>query len=203
VYASVGVPHCPSCGNPIKRQSSEAIVQAILGGELSKTDDRVMILAPIVRGRKGAYRKELEKLSQDGYFRVGSTASFFPLDDPPQLDKRKNHTIEVGGGPSAGEAGNRFAPGTIDRGRAEAGAGLVTVAVVVARILRSRKLACPDCGISVPQLEPRSFRFNSPYGACPGAWPRFEVRFRSRRWSQTGRARFSTADWGRDRLLQF
>jgi len=68
VYASVGVPHCPSCGNPIKRQSSEAIVQAILGGELSKTDDRVMILAPIVRGRKGAYRKELEKLSRTDMF---------------------------------------------------------------------------------------------------------------------------------------
>jgi len=62
VYASVGVPHCPNCGKPIKRQSSEAIVQAILAGDLSKADDRVMILAPIVRGRKGAYRKELEKL---------------------------------------------------------------------------------------------------------------------------------------------
>src|SRR5256886_14646802 len=71
VYASVGVPHCPNCGKPVTRQSSEAIVQAILSGELSKADDRVMILAPIVRGRKGAYRKELEKLAQDGYVRAG------------------------------------------------------------------------------------------------------------------------------------
>src|SRR5207248_11223453 len=95
VYASVGVPHCPSCGKPIKRQSSEAIVQAILGGELSKADDRVMILAPIVRGRKGAYRKELEKLSQDGYVRARINGELIPLDDIPALDKRKNHTLEI------------------------------------------------------------------------------------------------------------
>src|SRR6184192_472887 len=89
VYASVGVPHCPNCGKPIKRQSSEAIVQAILGGELSKADDRVMILAPIVRGRKGAYRKELEKLAQDGYVRARINGELYPLDDFPALDKRK------------------------------------------------------------------------------------------------------------------
>src|SRR6516165_4552983 len=95
VYSSVGVPHCPNCGNPITRQSSEQIVQAILQGELSKPDDRVMILAPIVRGRKGAYRKELEKLAQDGFVRVRINGELLPLDEIPVLDKRKNHTIEV------------------------------------------------------------------------------------------------------------
>src|SRR5208282_6800218 len=70
LYSSVGVPHCPKCGKPIARQSREQIVQAILNGELRQTDDRIMILAPIVRGRKGAYRKELEKLAEDGYVRV-------------------------------------------------------------------------------------------------------------------------------------
>jgi len=95
VYASVGVPHCPNCGNPITRQSSEAIVQSILQGELAQPDDRVMILAPIVRGRKGAYRKELEKLGQDGYVRVRINGELYPMDDLPALDKRKNHTIEV------------------------------------------------------------------------------------------------------------
>src|SRR5499433_1663462 len=95
VYASVGVPHCPHCGKPITRQSSEAIVQAILQGELAKPDDRVMILAPIVRGRKGAYRKEMEKLAQDGYVRVRVNGELYPMDDLPALDKRKNHTIEV------------------------------------------------------------------------------------------------------------
>jgi excinuclease ABC subunit A len=168
IYASVGVPHCPNCGLPITRQSSEQIVQAILHGELCKSDDRIMILAPIVRGRKGAYRKELEKFAQDGYVRVRINGELFPLDDLPVIDKRKNHTIEI----------------VIDRLLVKQGiatrleqsiatalklaGGLVTVAVVGGKEhVFSEKLACPDCGISVPQLEPRSFSFNSPYGACP------------------------------------
>jgi excinuclease ABC subunit A len=168
IYSSVGVPHCPNCGKPITRQSSEQIVQAILHGELCKPDDRIMILAPIVRGRKGAYRKELEKLSQDGFVRVRINGELYPLDEPPPLDKRKNHTIEI----------------VIDRLLVKQGVasrleqsiatalklahGLVTVAVVGGEEhVFSEKLACPDCGLSVPQLEPRSFSFNSPYGACP------------------------------------
>jgi excinuclease ABC subunit A len=168
IYSSVGVPHCPNCGKAITRQSSEQIVQAILNGELCKSDDRIMILAPIVRGRKGAYRKELEKLAQDGFVRVRINAELHPLDAPPLLDKRKNHTIEV----------------VIDRLLVKQGigarleqsiatalklaAGLVTVSIVGGKdYVFSEKLACPDCGISVPQLEPRSFSFNSPYGACP------------------------------------
>jgi excinuclease ABC subunit A len=168
VYSSVGVPHCPNCGNRITRQSSEQIVQAILQGELCKPDERIMILAPVVRGRKGAYRKELEKLAQDGFVRVRINGELVPLDEIPVLDKRKNHTIEV----------------VIDRLLVKQGIaarleqsistalklaqGLVTVAVVGGtEHVFSEKLACPDCGLSVPQLEPRSFSFNSPYGACP------------------------------------
>ena len=168
VYSSIGIPHCPNCGKPITRQSSEQIVQAILHGELCKPDDRIMILAPIVRGRKGAYRKELEKLAQDGFVRVRINGELYPLDEPPPLDKRKNHTIEI----------------VIDRLLVKQGVasrleqsiatalklaqGLVTVAVVGGNEhVFSEKLACPDCGLSVPQLEPRSFSFNSPYGACP------------------------------------
>jgi excinuclease ABC subunit A len=168
VYSSVGVPHCPQCGKPITRQSSEQIVQAILNGDLCKPDDRIMILAPVVRGRKGIYRKELEKLAQDGYLRARIDGELYQLDAPPVLDKRKNHTIEV----------------VIDRLLVKPGiaarleqsiatalklaAGLVTVSIVGGKDhVFSEKLACPDCGISVPQLEPRSFSFNSPYGACP------------------------------------
>src|SRR5271165_6118866 len=168
IYSSVGVPHCPNCGKPITRQSSEQIVQAILHGELCKPDDRIMILAPVVRGRKGAYRKELEKLAQDGFVRVRINGELLPLDEIPVLDKRKNHTIEV----------------VIDRLLVKQGIasrleqsiltalklaqGLVTVAIVGGKEHTfSEKLACPDCGLSVPQLEPRSFSFNSPYGACP------------------------------------
>ena len=168
IYASVGTPHCPNCGKPITRQSAEQIVQAILHGELCQPDDRVMILAPIVRGRKGAYRKELEKFAQDGYVRVRINGELFPLDELPDIDKRKNHNIEI----------------VIDRLLVKPGiaarleqsittalklaSGLVTVVIVGGQEhVFSEKLACPDCGISVPQLEPRSFSFNSPYGACP------------------------------------
>jgi excinuclease ABC subunit A len=168
IYASVGTPHCPNCGKPITRQSSEQIVQSILHGEICQPDDRVMILAPIVRGRKGAYRKELEKFAQDGYVRVRINGELFPLDELPVIDKRKNHTIEI--------VIDRLLvkPGIatrLDQSIATAlklASGLVTVVVVGGKeYVFSEKLACPDCGISVPQLEPRSFSFNSPYGACP------------------------------------
>src|SRR5258708_17291699 len=143
------------------------MVQAILNGDLCKIDDRIMILAPIVRGRKGAYRKELEKLAQDGYVRVRIDGELCPLDAPPTLDKRKNHTIEV--------VIDRLLvkPGIASRleqsiaTALKLAAGLVTVTVVGGKDhVFSEKLACPDCGISVTQLEPRSFSFNSPYGAC-------------------------------------
>ena len=168
IYASVGVPHCPKCGKPIARQSSEQIVQAILNGELCQSEDRVMILAPIVRGRKGAYRKELEKLAQDGFVRVRIDGELYPLDAPPTLDKRKNHTIEVVIDRLLVKQG---IAGRLEQSIATAlklAGGLVTVAVVGGKEhVFSEKLACPDCGISVPVLEPRSFSFNSPYGACP------------------------------------
>ncbi len=169
IYSSIGVPHCPQCGKPIARQSSEQIVQSILNGDLAKTDDRIMILAPIVRGRKGAYRKELEKLAQDGYLRARINGELVQLDETPVLDKRKNHTIEV--------VVDRLLvkPGIAARleqsitTALKLAAGLVTVSIVGGKDhVFSEKLACPDCGISVPQLEPRSFSFNSPYGACPG-----------------------------------
>ena len=168
VYSSVGVPHCPNCGKPITRQSSEQIVQAILHGELCKPDDRIMILAPIVRGRKGAYRKELEKLAQDGFVRVRINGELLPLDQTPVLDKRKNHTIEVVVDRLLVKQG---IASRLEQSIATAlklAQGLVTVAIVGGKEHTfSEKLACPDCGLSVPQLEPRSFSFNSPYGACP------------------------------------
>jgi excinuclease ABC subunit A len=168
VYASVGVPHCPNCGKPITRQSSEQMVQAILGGEISKPDDRIMILAPIVRGRKGAYRKELEKFAQDGYVRVRINGELYPLDDFPALDKRKNHTIEIVVDRLLVKQGIAARLEQSISTALKLASGLVTVAIVGGKEHTfSEKLACPDCGISVPVLEPRSFSFNSPYGACP------------------------------------
>jgi excinuclease ABC subunit A len=131
-------------------------------------DDRVMIMAPIVRGRKGEFKKEMEKLVQHGFSRARVDGELVNLEDDLALDKRKNHTIEV--------VVDRLLvkPGIEHRlelsvGLAmKLGGGLVLVAVVNGdETLYSSRLACPDCGISVPQLEPRSFSFNSSYGACP------------------------------------
>ena len=165
VFSAIGTPHCPKCGQPITRQSTEQIVQAILA---LKPDDRIMVLAPVVRGRKGEYKKELDRYVKDGYVRARIDGELVNLDEPPPLDRRKNHTIEI----------------VVDRVLLKSGVaqrleqsietalrltgGLVTIAVVGGEEhVYSEKLACPDCGISVPQLEPRSFSFNSPYGACP------------------------------------
>ena len=165
IFSAIGVPHCPNCGKPITRQSTEQIVQSVLA---LKPDDRIMVLAPVVRGRKGEYKKELEKYGKEGYTRARVDGELVNLDEPIPLDRRKNHTIEI----------------VVDRLLLKNGiaqrleqsietalkltGGLVTIAVVGGEEHEySEKLACPDCGISVPQLEPRSFSFNSPYGACP------------------------------------
>src|SRR6202158_4869902 len=163
--SSIGVPHCPNCGKPIPRQSAEQIVQRVMS---LTPDDRVMIMAPIARGRKGEFKKEMEKLVQHGFSRARVDGELVNLEDDLSLDKRKNHTIEV--------VVDRLLvkPGIEHRlelsvGLAmKLGGGLVLVAVVNGdETLYSSRLACPDCGISVPQLEPRSFSFNSSYGACP------------------------------------
>jgi len=169
LFASIGVPHCPKCGRAISRQSADQIVQRVMA---LTPEDRVMVMAPIVRGRKGEFKKEMETLVKHGYTRARVDGELVSLDDDTvgaiSLDKRKNHTIEV----------------VIDRLPVKAGiehrlemsvglamklaGGLVQVAVVNGgETLYSEKLACPDCGINVPQLEPRSFSFNSLYGACP------------------------------------
>ena len=168
VYSSIGTPHCPNCGRSITRQSTEQIVQSVLNGELAHTGDRLMILAPIVRGRKGEYRQELEKLARAGFTRARIDGTLYPLDDPPRLDRRKNHTIEVVVDRLLVKSGiaTRLAQSLATA--LKLAEGLVTVSVVDRdEQTFSEKLACSECGISVPQLEPRSFSFNSPYGACP------------------------------------
>jgi excinuclease ABC subunit A len=165
LYASIGVPHCPKCGHPITRQSAEQIVQRVMA---LTPEDRVMVMAPIVRGRKGEFKKEMEKLVQHGFTRARVDGELLNLQDEIDLDKRKNHTIEV--------VIDRLLvkPGIEHRLEMSVGlamklaGGLVQVAVVGGEeTLYSSRLACPDCGINVPQLEPRSFSFNSAYGACP------------------------------------
>ena len=165
LYSSIGVPHCPSCGKPITRQSAEQIVQRVLS---LTPDDRVMIMAPIVRGRKGEFKKEMEKLVQHGFSRARGDGELVNLEDDLALDKRKNHTIEVVVDRLLVKPGIEHRLEQSVALAMKLGGGLVLVAVVNGdETLYSERLACPDCGISVPQLEPRSFSFNSSYGACP------------------------------------
>jgi excinuclease ABC subunit A len=165
LYSSIGQPHCPSCGKPISRQSREQIVQRIMA---LKPDERIMILAPIVRGRKGEFKKELEKLAHDGYLRARIDGQLHPLEEQIRLDKRKNHTIEVVVDRLPVKPGiEKRLEASLETAMKLAG-GIVLVAVVGGEErLYSQTLACLDCGTSLPALEPRSFSFNSPYGACP------------------------------------
>ena len=181
LYASVGTPHCPRCGRPISRQSAEQIVERILA--LSQ-GERVTIYAPVVRGRKGEFKDLLDKLDQQG-FRARVDGDMIDLAEPPALDKRKNHTIEaivdrilLKANPESAGTTNKTSP----EKRLEAAVskalqlanGLVLVALSGGgsgqkpeEQLFSSSMACPDCGLDVPKLEPRSFSFNSTFGACP------------------------------------
>ena len=164
LYSAIGVPHCPNCGIEISRQSTEQILQQIL---TLREGERIMILAPIVRGRKGEYKKEFEKLSRQGFLRARVDGTLRSLDEEIPLDRRKNHTIEVVVDRLPLKPGSEKRLEASIETAAKLAGGLVTVAVVNGEEkLYSQKLACPNCGASVPQLEPRSFSFNSPFGAC-------------------------------------
>ncbi|MBV9403830.1 MAG: excinuclease ABC subunit A, partial [Acidobacteriaceae bacterium] len=163
LYASVGVPHCPICGAEITRQSRAQILEQVFS---QYQGERIMILAPVARGRKGEYKKELEAISKAG-FRARIDGEIRTLDEPMKLDKRRNHTIEV--------IIDRLVVKPEIKQRVETSIetalkwadGLVVIAVIGgAETLYSEKLACPNDGTSIPELEPRSFSFNSPYGAC-------------------------------------
>jgi excinuclease ABC subunit A len=180
LYASVGQPHCPNCGLPITRQSADQIVERIVA---QAPGERITVYAPIVRGRKGEFREELEALDQQG-FRARIDGEMTELTEGMRLEKRKNHTVEaivdrIILKPIPGEPGPDGAS-RYDTKRLEASVskalqmanGLVLVGIQGSdreqtETLYSSSMACPDCGINVPRLEPRSFSFNSTYGACP------------------------------------
>jgi len=165
LYSSIGVPHCPNCGQAISRQSAEQIVQRV---RALQPDERVMVLAPIVRGRKGEFKKEMEKLVQQGFSRARVDGEIVSLEEDLRLDKRKNHTIEVVIDRLLVKPGFEQRLESSIATAMKLANGLVQVAVVGGEEqLYSARLACPDCGINVPVLEPRSFSFNSAYGACP------------------------------------
>ena len=163
LYASVGTPHCPRCGRPISRQSAEQIVERILA--LSQ-GERVTIYAPVVRGRKGEFKDLLDKLDQQG-FRARVDGEVRDLAEPLDLEKRKNHTIEAIVYRAVLKPGIEKALAASVEKALQMANGLVLVGTQKDEQLYSSSMACPDCGLDVPKLEPRSFSFNSAYGACP------------------------------------
>ncbi|MGA9240683.1 MAG: excinuclease ABC subunit UvrA [Silvibacterium sp.] len=163
LYASVGVPHCPNCGRQISRQSAEQIVERILSlGQ----GERVTIYAPVVRGRKGEFKDLLDKLDQQG-FRARVDGELRDLAEPIDLEKRKNHTIEAVVYRAVLKPGIEKALESSVQKALQMANGLVLVATANEEQLYSSSMSCPDCGLDVPKLEPRSFSFNSTYGACP------------------------------------
>src|SRR3954469_9645539 len=164
LFSSIGQPHCHICGAPITRQSVEQIVSNVLA---LPTGERVMILAPIVRGRKGEFKKEIEKLAKDGFLRARIDGELLSLDEEIKLDKRRNHTIEAVVDRLLIKQGITERLTESVRTALKLTGGAVLVSVVDGEDkLYSERMACVNCGINVPPLEPRSFSFNSVYGAC-------------------------------------
>ncbi len=165
LFASIGVPHCPNCGKEISSQSLERIVDMVM---LYPQDSRINVLAPIVRGRKGEFKKELTQLRQRGFTKARIDGQFRSLEEEVKLDRRRNHTIEV-------VVDRVVVRGGVERRLTESVETALKLAddIVVINAfdsgdrLFSRRLACVDCGISVPEMTPRAFSFNSPHGACP------------------------------------
>jgi excinuclease ABC subunit A len=163
LFSSIGTPHCHQCGLPITRQTVEQIVSGILS---LPEGERVMILAPIVRGRKGEFKKELEKIAKD-FTRARIDGEMRQLDEDIKLDKRKNHTIEIVVDRLLIKDGvkERLTESVKTALKLTDGAVLVSI-IDGEEKLYSEKMACVNCGINIAQLEPRSFSFNSAYGAC-------------------------------------
>jgi len=165
LFARVGIPHCYQCGKRIEAQTVEMMADTI---QFLPEGTKINVMSPVVRGRKGEFQKELNRLRKDGFVRVRVDGSIIDLAEDITLDKNKRHTIDV----------------VIDRLIIKTGMGkrlrdsleiatglskgLVSIQVVDGEeLLFSENYACPECGISIPELEPRMFSFNSPYGACP------------------------------------
>ncbi len=173
LYARVGIPHCPQCGAEIRPQKEQEIVRALMS---SGEGSRLVLLAPLVRGRKGEHREILEKVRKAGFVRVRVDGAIFDLEEVPPLRRQQRHTIEAvvdrvvirpGTEMRLAESVRlalRYGEGTLVVQIFPSGAGEDSPAEE--RTISSLR-ACSQCGISIPELEPRTFSFNSPYGACP------------------------------------
>jgi excinuclease ABC subunit A len=165
LFANIGTPHCYNCGREISSQSLERILDLVL---LYPQDARINVIAPIVRGRKGEFKKELQALRQRGFTKARIDGQFRSLDEEIKLDRRRNHNIDI-------VVDRLIVKSGIERRLSESlevALGLANDIVVINTYeggdqLFSRRLACVNCGISMPEMTPRAFSFNSPHGACP------------------------------------
>src|SRR5438552_2146722 len=166
LWARTGTPHCPNDGTAVERQSASQITDLVLAWP---EGTKIEVLAPLVRGRKGEFRDEFEAMRKQGFVRVRVDGETYDLSDVPKLNRRQNHDIAV--------VVDRLVVRPADRGRlADSIETALKAAAGVVEIVRqswsprsrlfSERYACPKCGLSLPELEPRQFSFNSPYGAC-------------------------------------
>ena len=167
LWARTGTPHCPNDGTPVERQSASQITDLVLEWP---EGTKIEVLAPLVRGRKGEFRDEFEAMRKQGFVRVRVDGGTYDLADVPKLNRRQNHEIAI--------VVDRLVVRATDRGRlADSIETALKTADGVVEVVRqsgsprsrlfSERYACPKCGLSLPELEPRQFSFNSPYGACP------------------------------------
>ena len=170
LWARIGIPHCPNCGREIRKQSVDEMTDAVMR---YPEGTRLQVLSPVVRGRKGEHRDILEKAAKSGFVRVRIDGTMYELEDTPQLNKKQKHTIEIVVDRLIVRNSREFRQRLSDdiETAASGSAGLV----IMSRLnednpgeeLFSMNYACPDCGLSIEELTPRMFSFNSPFGACP------------------------------------
>lgn len=165
LYARVGIPHCPECGREIRRQSVDQMVDQVMELE---DGTKIQLLAPVVRGRKGEHAKVFDRAKRSGYVRVRVDGSLYELTEEIKLDKNIKHNIEIVVDRLVVKPGiERRLTDSIEN-VLELAEGLLMVDVIDGETINfSQSFACPDCGVSISEIEPRSFSFNNPFGACP------------------------------------
>ena len=165
LYARIGIPHCPACGKEIKKQSVDQMVDQILS---LPEGSKIQLLAPVVRGRKGTHQKLLEQAKRSGYVRVQVDGNIYDLTEEIPIDKNIKHNIEIVVDRLVVKAGIEKRLTDSVETVLELAEGLLIVDVIGGTPINfSQSFSCPDCGISIDEIEPRSFSFNNPFGACP------------------------------------
>ena len=168
LYARIGIPHCPKCGREIRKQTVDQMVDQIMS---MPQGTKIQLLAPVVRGRKGEHQKLLERAKRSGYVRVQVDGSVYELTEEIRLDKNKKHNIEIVVDRLVVKPGIEKRLTDSIENVLNLAEGLMTVDVIGGEPVQfSQSFSCPDCGISIDEIEPRSFSFNNPFGACPDCY---------------------------------